>query len=212
MEEGRPAHLPLAQAPGPRQTFRRFLKIMREPVRAWRAGLALWRGWRFRVLARLRGRRVIVGRNLRIQGRLVLQGPGTVILGDNVSIGMTVTPWTYSPEAVIEIGSNTFLNGTRFGCQRRITIGADGIIGEAQIMDTNFHSTAVNRHDPAAPVKVAPVEIGENVWIGAQVGILPGTSIGRNSVVGFGAVCSGEYPPNMLIAGNPARVIKPVES
>jgi hypothetical protein len=36
---------------------------------------------------------------------------------------MTVTPWTYAPAATIEVGSDSFVNGTRFGCQRGITIG-----------------------------------------------------------------------------------------
>jgi maltose O-acetyltransferase len=61
-------------------------------------------------------------------------------------------------------------------------------------MDTNFHSVEVERHGTTAYVKTAPVRIGANVWIGARAGILPGTTIGENSVVGFGAVCSGEYP------------------
>jgi maltose O-acetyltransferase len=48
------------------------------------------------------------------------------------------------------------------------------------------------------------------VWIGAHAGILPGTRIGKNSVVGFGAVCSGEFPANVIIAGNPARVLRAI--
>jgi acetyltransferase-like isoleucine patch superfamily enzyme len=78
-------------------------------------------------------------------------------------------------------------------------------------MDTNFHSTDVARHDPGAPVKSAPVRIGSNVWIGAHAGILPGTTIGDNSVVGFGAVCTGDYPANALIAGPRAVVLRPIE-
>jgi acetyltransferase-like isoleucine patch superfamily enzyme len=55
-------------------------------------------------------------------------------------------------------------------------------------------------------VRVLPVNIGANVWIGQNAGILPGTRIGDNSVVSFGAVCAREYPPNVIIAGNPAKV------
>ncbi len=75
-------------------------------------------------------------------------------------------------------------------------------------MDTDFHSVGVDRHDPTAPIRVAPVILEDNVWVAAQAGILPGTSIGANSVVGFGAVCAGVYPGNFVIAGNPAKVIK----
>jgi acetyltransferase-like isoleucine patch superfamily enzyme len=127
-----------------------------------------------------------------------------------VRVGMTVTPWTYAADATIEIGNESFLNGTSFGCQRQIKIGPRAILGRCSIMDTDFHSIAIDRHEPHAPVRVAPVILGENVWIGAQAGILPGTKIGRNSVVGFGAVCAGVFPENVVIAGNPARVIRSI--
>jgi len=123
---------------------------------------------------------------------------------------MTVTPWTYAAEATIEIGGDSFVNGTSFGCQKEIRIGPRAILGRSTIMDTDFHSLGVDRHHPDALVRVAPVVLEENVWIGAQVGILPGTKIGRNSVVGFGAVCAGVFPANVVIAGNPAKVIRPV--
>lgn len=134
-----------------------------------------------------------------------------MIFGDDVVIGMRVTPWTHHRDAVIRIGSRCYLNGARFGCRREIAIGDDGIIAEAHLLDTDFHSTRADRRNPEAPVRTAPVTIGPNVWIAAQAGILPGTSIGANSVVGFGAVCSGEYPPDVLILGNPARPVRPIE-
>jgi acetyltransferase-like isoleucine patch superfamily enzyme len=178
------------------------------PRVAAREGFALGRGFWCRIACRARGVRFEAGRNLRIDGKLSIRGPGRVIFGDNVRVGMTVTPWTYAPEATIEIGSDSFVNGTSFGCQQRIRIGPRAILGRSSIMDTDFHSLGINRHDPSAPVRVAPVVLEENVWIGAQVGILPGTRIGRNSVVGFGAVCAGVFPKNVVIAGNPARVIR----
>jgi acetyltransferase-like isoleucine patch superfamily enzyme len=191
--------------------FELIRRVLSSPGVALREVLALWRGVWCRVTCRVRGVRFEAGRGLRIDGRLDVRGPGRVILGDNVRIGMTVTPWTYSSEATIEVGSDSFINGTSFGCQRQIRVGRRVILGRCSIMDTDFHSLHVDRHDPTSPVRVAPVILEENVWIAAQVGILPGTSIGRNSVVGFGAVCTGAYPANVLIAGNPARVIRTIE-
>jgi acetyltransferase-like isoleucine patch superfamily enzyme len=147
-----------------------------------------------------------------LEGRLQIRGPGRVVLGDNIRVGMLVTPWTHSAEAVITIGERSFLNGTRFGCNERITIGPRAILGSASIIDTDFHSTQANRHDSDAPVRTAPVDLAENVWVAANVGILPGTRIGRNSVVAFGAVCIGEYPADVIIAGNPARVLRAIPS
>lgn len=160
----------------------------------------------------MRGIRLETGANFRIAGQLIIRGPGRVVFGDNVLIDGVVTPWTYSVDAVISVGSDSYVNGTRFGCQREIRIGDRAILGDARILDTDFHSTRRNRHDPEAPIRVAPVHIEENVWIGAAVGILPGTTIGRNSVVGFGAVCAGSYPTDVIIAGNPAAVVRPISS
>ena len=54
--------------------------------------------------------------------------------------------------------------------------------------------------------------VEEDVWIGINVTLLNGAHIGRGCIVGAGCVISGEWPPYMVIAGNPARIIKPVFS
>lgn len=182
----------------------------RAPRQATSVLLAIARGYWYRATCRLRGIRFEAGRNLRVFGRLSFRGPGRVRFGDDVVVDMTVTPWTYDADASIEIGDGTILNGTHFGCIRKIIIGAQSLVGSAAIMDTNFHSTSINRRDPSAPIKSAPVHIGSNVWIGAHAGILPGTRIGDNSVVGFGAVCVGKYPANMLIGPPRATVLRPL--
>lgn len=188
-----------------------LLRALRNPGRAMQALRIRARGWRCRASCRLRGIRLETGRNFRISGRLVIRGPGRVVFGDDVLIDGLVTPWTYSEDAVISVGSGSYVNGTRFGCQQEIRIGDGAILGDARIMDTDFHSTLPNRHDPDAPIRVAPIHIAENVWVAAAVGILPGTTIGRNSVVGFGAVCAGNYPADSIIAGNPAAVVRSID-
>jgi hypothetical protein len=185
-----------------------LVKAADDPLRALGIAVALLRGGLFLLRCRLLGRRVMGGKGLRISGTLVWSGPGTLVLGDYVHVGGKVVPATFSRDAVIEVGSHTFLNGTRFGCVQRIRIGAWCLVGNARIMDTDFHSVQANRHDPGAPVRVRPVEIADNAWIGAFTGILPGTKVGRNSVVGYGAVCAGEFPADVVIAGNPARVLR----
>jgi acetyltransferase-like isoleucine patch superfamily enzyme len=185
-----------------------LVKTLRHPGVALREGVALIKGYLCRLVCLLRGCRLEVGRNFRVEGWLSVRGPGRVVIGDDVRIAMTVTPWTNTPNALIHIGSGSYVNGASFGCHREIRIGARAILGRCFIMDTDFHSIRADRHDPNAPVRVAPVELEENVWVGANAGILPGTRIGRNSVVGFGAVCAGIYPEDSVIAGNPARVVK----
>ncbi|MFC4403799.1 sugar O-acetyltransferase [Gracilibacillus xinjiangensis] len=56
-----------------------------------------------------------------------------------------------------------------------------------------------------------PITIGNNVWIGGSAVINPGVTIGNNVVVGSGSVVTKDVPDNMVVAGNPARVIKQIE-
>jgi len=176
-----------------------------EPRRAVVIAIALLKGFLYRAYYRVRGIRFRAGRNFRVYGRLSIRGPGEVIFGDNVAVFGPTTPWTYTREARIVVGDNVNLEA-RFGCVREIVIGRDSLIGRCNIIDTDFHSTRADRRSPNAPIRVAPVHIGTNTWIGHNAGILPGTRIGDNSVVSFGAVCAREYPPNVIIAGNPAKV------
>lgn len=189
----------------------RIRKALANPGAAFGLLWALAKGQYYKTILPFRGIRFSAGRNLRVFGKLTVSGPGRVIFGDDVIIGMHVTPFTHHRDAEIRVGNHCFLNGTRMGCQERIEIGDHCILAESRIMDTNFHSIRVDRWNPAAPVKTAPVVLEENVWIAAEAGLLPGTRIGRNSVVGFGSVCSGVFPSDVLIIGNPGKVIRPIE-
>jgi len=184
-------------------------QALTQPAAATRAAISLLRGHGYQLWYRCVGIRFSAGRNFRVYGSLKVRGPGRVVFGNNVSVEMEVTPYTHSTDALIEIGDDSYLNGTRFGCRQLIRVGPRAILADARILDTDFHPLdPARRHDPGGPVRTAPIILEENVWIGAAAGLLPGTRIGRNSVVGFGAVCAGDYPANAIIAGNPARVIR----
>jgi maltose O-acetyltransferase len=186
-------------------------KILRNPIKAFNYGLALLKGYYYRVVYQYLLRRAIFGKNLRIRGQLIIKGPGKVIIGDNVLIegrGHRVTPFTHSPDAIIQIGANSFINGTRFGCCRNIRIGEFAILGDARIMDTDFHSIWPNRWSSEAEVATRPIIIEDNVWIGGGAAVLKGVHIGSNSVVGFGSIVISNVPSDCIVAGNPARVIK----
>ncbi len=57
-----------------------------------------------------------------------------------------------------------------------------------------------------------PITVGNNVWIGANVVVLPGVTIGDNCVIGAGSVVTKDIPPHSLAVGNPCRVIRQIES
>ena len=141
-------------------------------------------------------------------GTLRAQGPGTVIIGDDCIVDDLFTPFTHHPLAKIQIGKNSFINGTRLGCFQKIEIGESCILADARIIDTDFHSLNRNRNTQAArPPVSSPIVIENNVWIAASAAILKGVHIGENSVIGFGSVVTKNIPANQIAAGNPASII-----
>jgi acetyltransferase-like isoleucine patch superfamily enzyme len=187
-----------------------FDNARRDPRRAVGVLIALLRGHWYKRYYRLRGVRFRAGSNFRVLASFRVRGPGEVIFGDNVEIGGHATPFTYDVNARIVVGDNVMIGATRFGCVREIVIGRDCILADASIRDSDFHSVHVNRRSVSAPIKTAPVHIADNVWVCAGATILAGTRIGKNSVVGCGAVCMREYPENVIIMGNPAKPVAPV--
>ena len=90
-----------------------------------------------------------------------------------------------------------------------VTIGDDCFCGPNVSIYTACHSTnPVERNSRREWAK--PVTIGHNVWIGGDVTILPGVTIGDNCTIGAGSVVTRDIPANTLAAGNPARVIKSI--
>jgi acetyltransferase-like isoleucine patch superfamily enzyme len=162
---------------------------------------------RWRWNRRFGGPHVIVGRNLVLGAPLTIRGSGTVRLGDHVRVDRATVLYTVSKDAVIEIGDNAYLNGPRISAAAAVRIGPGCLLGDARIMDTDFHHTNKRRRTPQGPSPARPIEIGANVWIGAWAGILKGVTIGENSIVAFGAVVTSDVPPDRIVAGNPARDI-----
>ena len=131
-----------------------------------------------------------------------------MIIGEKVSVSMLVTPYTHDPDAVIEIGDKVFLNGTRFGCKEKISVGSRCILGQSRIMDYDFHSVDPEHRDDPDYIKSGPVIIEENVWIATDCCIQKGVTIGRGSTIGALSLVRSDVPAYSVAGGNPAIVIK----
>lgn len=92
-----------------------------------------------------------------------------------------------------------------------ITIGNDCYITANCQFITHDGGTLILRKEVPDLELTAPIIIGNDVYIGLNTTILPGTKIGNRCIVGAGSVLKGEYPDNSVIAGVPARVIKSVD-
>ncbi|MGW4940564.1 sugar O-acetyltransferase [Actinoplanes sp. NPDC004185] len=109
------------------------------------------------------------------------------------------------------VGARTFAN---FGLVSldvaRVTIGDDVQIGPNVQLLTATHPVAAGpRRDKWEAA--LPITIGDNVWLGGGVIVLPGITIGANTVVGAGSVVTRDLPADVVAVGNPARVIREVE-
>ncbi|MDL2220468.1 sugar O-acetyltransferase [Eubacteriales bacterium OttesenSCG-928-N14] len=108
----------------------------------------------------------------------------------------------------ITIGKRVFINsGCRFQDQGGITIGDDCLIGHNVVLATLNHGFAPEQRGDMYP---APITIENNVWLGANVTILPGVRIGENAIVAAGAVVTKDVPANTIVGGIPAKVLRQV--
>jgi acetyltransferase-like isoleucine patch superfamily enzyme len=178
----------------------------------WKRAAARALGWLTTLPYRLPGSRVTIGGGLLGNGRLRILGPGQVVLEDDVNAWSHAEPnrlITTRPEAMIRIGRNARLNGCTLVAADRIEVGADCVLGSCEVRDhLPVSAPGASRHQQAAP---SAVVLEDNVWVGGQVSVLPGVRIGRNSVVGIHAVVFDAVPPDVIVAGNPARVIRSLE-
>ena len=111
----------------------------------------------------------------------------------------------------IHIGARTFVNFGLFALDvAEIRIGDDVQIGPSVQLLTPTHP--LEPEPRRAKWEAAkPIAIGDNAWLGGGVVVCPGVTIGQDTVVGAGAVVTGDLPPGVLAVGNPARVVRPVE-
>lgn len=108
----------------------------------------------------------------------------------------------------IRLGEHVFINANcTFLDGAFITIGAHTLIGpDVRIYTPHHPMDYIDRRENRE--YAYPVTIGEDCWIGGGAIICPGVTIGSRSVVGAGSVVTKEVPPDTLVAGNPARIIR----
>ena len=154
--------------------------------------------------------------------KLVTKKPGAVVIGKHVSCYAGCS-FAVGENGRCTVGDFTLLNGALIMVEERIDIGSHCLVSwNVGIADSDFHplepaqrfidaqalAPFFKNRPPRPKLKTARVKIGDNVWIGMGAVILKGVSIGDNSVVAAGAIVTKSIPPNTIVAGNPAEVVK----
>jgi acetyltransferase-like isoleucine patch superfamily enzyme len=157
-----------------------------------------------------------VGKKLWMEQLPYVVNSGVIHIGDNVRLSgkpsFAFSTHLY-PEPSITIGDNAFIgHQTSFSVGKSIVVGHDCLIaGGVHIADNDGHPLNYldrMKHQPPRMEDVMEVRIGNNVWIGNHAVILKGVTIGDRAIVGARAVVTHDVPPDTLVAGNPARVIR----
>ncbi len=167
--------------------------------------------------------RIPWGRNWRIYGVPIIQKhrKSVIRLGSNFSLRSTVRSnplgpnhpvilCTWTSGALLEIGDNFGMTGGSICAAERITIGNNVNIGaNSTIIDTDFHPLdADNRLRIPQAAQTGAIQIEDNVFVGMNCLILKGVTVGKSSVIGAGSVVTGSVPAGVIVAGNPAKIIR----
>lgn len=144
--------------------------------------------------------------SLRVEGKLRISKEfkdSKLQLGKNVLLYNGVGIFVDSKIASVEIGDRTFINRrSEICCKEKVSIGADcAIAWDVVITDTDYHKVIGSKN-------TSPVKIGDNVWIGCKSTILKGVNIGSGAIIAAGSIVTKDVPPGVMVAGNPAKMIK----
>lgn len=192
---------PLKQKTGSRL----LLAVLRRPVHNAARGLPWMR-------ARVRLRACdSVGPWTRVWGPVRVQNEGTIEVSERVQL--RALPWAIElaslPGGRLEIGAGTFVNaGVSMCAEELVRIGRRCQIGpRAMIIDTDFHVPG----DPLRRSRPRPVVLDDLVWVGAAAMVLKGVHVGRGATIAAGSVVTKDVPAGTVVAGVPARVVRPAE-
>lgn len=129
-------------------------------------------------------------------------------VGENVWI---VPPLTAAVGKYVSIGAGTYANmNLTLIDDWKITIGKNVLFGPNVTLSTTGHP--VHPKHRGDGMYSFPITIGDNVWIGANVVVLPGVTIGENSVIGAGSVVTKDIPANVVAFGSPCKVYREINA
>jgi acetyltransferase-like isoleucine patch superfamily enzyme len=193
----------------------KFIHLPLYYVDYWAKATVRWAVHTFWSVPLFKARCQEVGKNLRLPNGIpfIQENHLKVFLGDNVTIyWTTIGVAKLFDEPVLKIGNDSSIGfRTLISISKEVDIGEHCLIGpHCIIMDNDSHPLNPQKRllkETVDKERVKPVRIGKNVWLGAYSAVLPGVTIGDNTVVATHSVVTTDAAPNCVYAGFPAKPI-----
>jgi len=139
--------------------------------------------------------------------RTQLYGYQVIHTAKSIGKGFWCNGFSYANENTI-IKDYVHFNGINITGKGNVTIGSHFHSGIENLIITQTHDYDDGNEIPYSRTIHSDVEIGDFVWLGSRVTLLPGTKIGEGAIIQAGAVVHGEIPPMAIVGGNPAQIFK----
>lgn len=132
--------------------------------------------------------------------------------GNSIGVFQPVILTTWGPGGLITIGDDVGMSGCSITALQSVKIGNRVLVGAGVlIVDTDAHPLHPEDRLRGLPPAISPVEIADDVFIGARAIILKGVHVGQGAVIGAGSVVTSDVPAFKIAAGNPARIVAEVK-
>jgi acetyltransferase-like isoleucine patch superfamily enzyme len=140
-----------------------------------------------------------------------IEGAGRISIGSDVFVGPGSWLLALGADGRLVIGDGTAMSGyCVLSAARELRVGRDVLFGRNVHVSDHRHGTAMNgvaiRQQPLEDER--PVLIGDACWLGQNVVVLPGVTIGAGAIVGANSVVRDDVPPGRIAVGAPARVVR----
>jgi acetyltransferase-like isoleucine patch superfamily enzyme len=162
-----------------------------------------------------------VGLGVRVRGKAFIENLGEMHVGDRVIInsgpfnnpvgGSCGTTIIVARGGRLEIGDDCGLSNVEIYCWRSIRLGRRVMLGGGcKVYDSDFHplDSKARAANDVSSIRIRPVEIGDDVFVGAFSIILKGVHIGDRAIIGAGSVVTRDVPAGEIWAGNPASCVR----
>lgn len=203
-------HLPVA---GPTRFFFGLLYRLHVLIRE----LTIWASRFFWYEPLFRSQCETIGERFQMEKLPYLVGSGRILIGSGVRMSgkpsVTFSNRGQAARPELRIGDDTFIgHGCAFSVAQSVRVGSRCLLAAGvYVQDQDGHPLDAARRaagEPTPPEGVKPVTIGDDVWVGSGAMILKGVTIGDRAMIGARSVVTRDVPPDTIVAGNPARVVK----